>query len=78
MSWIQGNLQNSLDTWNNKMQEIWQLVIETTGIGNNTQMTLPQEIIDAINKVGFFDNIPLRCSNFNRKSVHNSHMIRIN
>ena len=46
MSWIQGNLQNSLDTWNNKMQEIWQLVIETTGIGNNTQMTLPQEIID--------------------------------
>lgn len=165
MSWIQGNLQNSLDTWNNKMQEIWQLVsqspqqfkgggiwnaiiningalqaigyallvlffvvgivktfgnfaeikrpeqalklfirfaiakgiitygmelmlaifnivqgitskiIETTGIGNNTQMTLPQEIIDAINKVGFFDSIPLRCSNFNRKYVHNSIII---
>ena len=55
--------------------EITSKIIETTGIGNNTQMTLPQEIIDAINKVGFFDSIPLRCSNFNRKSVHNSFII---
>ena len=29
MSWIQGNLQNSLETWNNKMQEIWQLVSQS-------------------------------------------------
>ena len=59
----------------NIVQGITSKIIETTGIGNNTQMTLPQEIIDAINKVGFFDSIPLRCSNFNRKSVHNSFII---
>ena len=26
MDWIQGNLQNSLDTWNSKLNEIWTLV----------------------------------------------------
>ena len=29
MDWIQGNLQNSLDTWNSKMQEIWSLVSQS-------------------------------------------------
>lgn len=29
MDWIQGNLQNSLDTWNGKMQEIWTLVSQS-------------------------------------------------
>lgn len=29
MDWIQGNLQNSLDTWNGKMQEIWSLVSQS-------------------------------------------------
>lgn len=149
MDWIQGNLQNSLDTWNSKMQEIWSLVsqspqefkgggiwnaivgingamqaiglallvlffvvgvmrtmgnfaeikrpeqvlklfirfviakgivtygmelmlaifkivqgvvstiMNSAGIGGASTMTLPQEIIDAIGKVGFFDKIPL-------------------
>ena len=149
MDWIQGNLQNSLDTWNSKMQEIWSLVsqspqefkgggiwnaivgingamqaiglallvlffvvgvmrtmgnfaeikrpeqalklfirfviakgivtygmelmlaifkivqgvvstiMSSAGIGGASTMTLPQEIIDAIGKVGFFDKIPL-------------------
>ena len=149
MDWIQGNLQNSLDTWNSKMQEIWSLVsqspqefkgggiwnaivgingamqaiglallvlffvvgvmrtmgnfaeikrpeqalklfircviakaivtygmelmlaifkivqgvvstiMSSAGIGGANTMTLPQEIIDAIGKVGFFDKIPL-------------------
>lgn len=29
MDWIQGNLQNALDTWNGKMQEIWNLVSQS-------------------------------------------------
>ena len=29
MDWIQGNLQNMLDTWNGKMQEIWSLVSQS-------------------------------------------------
>ena len=29
MDWIQGKLQNSLDTWNSKMQEIWSLVSQS-------------------------------------------------
>lgn len=149
MDWIQGNLQNSLDTWNSKMQEIWSLVsqspqdfkgggiwnaivgingamqaiglallvlffvvgimktlgnfaeikrpeqalklfirfviakgivtygmelmlaifkivqgvvstiMSSAGIGGAKTMTLPQEIVEAIGKVGFFDKIPL-------------------
>lgn len=26
MNWVIGNLQNSLDTWNSKLNEIWTLV----------------------------------------------------
>ena len=26
MNWVVGNLQNSLDTWNSKLNEIWTLV----------------------------------------------------
>lgn len=149
MDWIQGNLQNSLDTWNSKMQEIWTLITQSpqdfkgggiwnaivnvnsamqaiglallvlffvvgimrtfgnfaeikrpeqalklfirfviakavvtygmeimlaifrivqgivstimssAGIGSATVMTLPQDIINAISKVSFFDKIPL-------------------
>ena len=29
MDWIQGNLQNSLNTWNTKMQEIWTLISQS-------------------------------------------------
>ena len=28
-NWIVGNLQNALDTWNNKLAEIWLLLLET-------------------------------------------------
>lgn len=149
MDWIQGNLQNSLNTWNTKMQEIWTLIsqspeefkgggiwnaivtingavqaiglallvlffvvgimrtfgnfaevkrpeqafklfirfviakgvvtygmdimlsifkigqgivntiINSAGVGGATNMVLPNEIITAIGKVGFFDKIPL-------------------
>ena len=29
MSWITNNLRTSLDTWNSKMNEIWQLVTQS-------------------------------------------------
>ena len=29
MDWIQGNLQNSLNSWNTKMQEIWTLISQS-------------------------------------------------
>lgn len=28
-NWVVGNLQNALDTWNNKLSEIWLLLLET-------------------------------------------------
>lgn len=28
-NWVVGNLQNALDTWNNKLAEIWLLLVET-------------------------------------------------
>lgn len=28
-NWVVGNLQNALDTWNNKLAEIWLLLLET-------------------------------------------------
>ena len=28
-NWVVGNLQNSLDTWNSKLSEIWQLVTQS-------------------------------------------------
>ena len=28
-SWVVGNLQNALEVWNNKLQEIWQLISES-------------------------------------------------
>lgn len=28
-NWVVGNLQNALDTWNNKLSEIWQLITQS-------------------------------------------------
>lgn len=28
-NWVVGNLQNSLDTWNSKLSEIWQLITQS-------------------------------------------------
>lgn len=28
-NWVVGNLQNSLDTWNGKLSEIWQLITQS-------------------------------------------------
>ena len=29
MNWVVGNLQNSLDTWNSKLNEIWTLITQS-------------------------------------------------
>jgi len=34
-------------------------IMSTSGLGSSTPAILPQEIIDSINRVGFFDSIPL-------------------
>ena len=28
-NWVVGNLQNALNTWNNKLSEIWQLITQS-------------------------------------------------
>lgn len=43
----------------NIVQGIVSKIIETTGIIGATESTLPQEMIEAINKCGFFQTIPL-------------------
>ena len=105
-NWIVGNLQNALETWNEKLEEIWTLVTATpqdfkgglvwdviVGINGSLKavgyaldimttlfaicgsivqtmmdrigamsaasVTMPQEIIDAIEDVGFLASIPL-------------------
>ena len=41
------------------VQGVVSTIMSSAGIGGASTMTLPQEIIDAIGKVGFFDKIPL-------------------
>jgi hypothetical protein len=41
------------------VQGVVSTIMSSAGIGGANTMTLPQEIIDAIGKVGFFDKIPL-------------------
>ena len=36
-----------------------QTIMNTAGLGNVANTTLPQEMIQAINEVGFFESIPL-------------------
>ena len=38
MNWIVGNLQNSLDTWNSKLNEIWTLVTTTPDTFKNGEI----------------------------------------
>lgn len=28
-NWVVGNLENALDTWNSKLNEIWQLITQS-------------------------------------------------
>lgn len=41
------------------IQGVVTTIMSTAGIGNASQASLPQEIIDAINNCGFFESIPL-------------------
>ena len=41
------------------VQGVVQTIMETAGLGNATQTTLPQEMVIAIENCGFFESIPL-------------------
>jgi len=41
------------------VQGLMSTIMGASGIGGGTPTVLPQEVIDAINKVGFFESIPL-------------------
>ena len=41
------------------VQGVMQTIMQTAGLGNATQTTLPQEMINAIESCGFFESIPL-------------------
>ena len=41
------------------VQGVVQTIMQTAGLGNSTQTTLPQEMITAIESCGFFESIPL-------------------
>ena len=41
------------------VQGVVQTIMQTAGLGNGTQTTLPQEMITAIESCGFFESIPL-------------------
>ena len=41
------------------VQGVVQTIMQTAGLGNATQTTLPQEMITAIESCGFFESIPL-------------------
>lgn len=41
------------------VQGIISKIIQTAGLGNATQTVIPQEIIDAVENVGFLESIPL-------------------
>lgn len=41
------------------IQGVVQTIMQTAGLGNATQTTLPQEMISTIEACGFFESIPL-------------------
>lgn len=41
------------------IQGVMQTIMNTAGLGNTVQATLPQEMINAIEACGFFESIPL-------------------
>ena len=41
------------------VQGVMQTIMQTAGLGNAAQTTLPQEMINAIESCGFFESIPL-------------------
>ncbi len=56
----------------NVIQGIIQTIMNTAGLGNSTQTVLPQEMIQAMEAVGFFDSIPLWAVTLIRRIVYNN------
>ena len=57
-NWVVQHLINTLNTWNEKLGEVWQLMT-TSGVSRGEKAALPQSMIDAIEDSGFFESIPL-------------------
>lgn len=54
------------------IQGIMTKIMTTAGIGSTTPITLPQEIIDAVDNLGFFDKIPLTAVTLIRRTNYNN------
>ena len=53
-------------------------IITQSGSSGMSSVTLPQELIDAINNVGFWDSIPRRAADYGFIFYHDSHGLRQN
>jgi len=54
------------------IQGVVQTIMQTAGLGEVTQTTLPQEMITAIESCGFFESIPLWAVTLIRRLFNNS------
>lgn len=57
------------------VQGVMQTIMQTAGLGNATQTTLPQEMINAIESCGFFESIPLWAVTLIRRTSHYNSVI---
>lgn len=57
------------------IQGVAQTIMDTAGLGEATQTTLPQEMITAIESCGFFESIPLWAVTLIRRTYSNNSII---
>lgn len=57
------------------IQGVAQTIMDTAGLGEATQTTLPQEMITAIESCGFFESIPLWAVTLIRRTGSNNIII---
>lgn len=57
------------------IQGVAQTIMDTAGLGEATQTTLPQEMITAIESCGFFESIPLWAVTLIRRTCSNNSII---
>lgn len=57
------------------IQGVAQTIMDTAGLGEATQTTLPQEMITAIESCGFFESIPLWAVTLIRRACSNNSII---
>ena len=57
------------------IQGVAQTIMDTAGLGEATQTTLPQEMITAIESCGFFESIPLWAVTLIQRTCSNNSII---